>query len=272
MTTTEAAYTEVQINALRRLAREFRHGWAVEPDMPVTHPVPGVLMTHDFIRSCYMAIGLRDGWEAWQYGITSPDVPDYAGNVSHTTGTGRLSWQVSANGVVGIVVSRPASAGFDRTGHRPGVVVLSARIEHGSLVEIRSPETKDHRIPDVHSATWSPDGGPRAEPRHGDALLQALAAVVDVSMDIVRAALVAAGVPLSPAPDPVTSYLRTLTPQELSARATWTAGTLMLECEFRSIASQSGQTVLSIAQAERAICDSPIRCGELDAIIEAMSS
>lgn len=173
-------YTNVQYAALRTLARAYGHGWACEPDMPSTYPIPGAPWTQSFIAECYSAIGKRDGWEPWQYGIPSPG--KFAGSsdsVCHTTATGRLQWQVDPDGAVGIVICRPGAEYTDGDQIlQRCVVVLSARVEAGRVVSIRTPETRDHRIPDVHSASWSPEGGPRAEARHGDTLLEALSALV----------------------------------------------------------------------------------------------
>jgi hypothetical protein len=68
----------------------------------------------------------------------------------------------------------------------------SARVEAGVIVEIRTPETCDRCIPDVYDALWSPEGGPRAEARHGDALLDALVALV--GYQVAAAAVLAAGI------------------------------------------------------------------------------
>jgi hypothetical protein len=176
----ETTYTDAQYAMLRILAGAFGHGWATEVDMPTTYPIPGAPWTRSFIAECYAAIGRRDRWEPWQYGIGAPAAPGYSGRVGHTTGTGRLRWQVDEGGEVGIVICRPGAeyaAVGDKT-ERRGLVVLSARIEFGSIVEIRTPDARGNRIPDVYDATWSPDGGPRAEARHGDELLGALGALV----------------------------------------------------------------------------------------------
>jgi hypothetical protein len=206
-------YTDVQYAMLHTLARAYGHGWACEHDMPSAPAVDGTPWTAAFISECYAAIGKRDGWEPWQYGIPFPgaytggggtichvtatgrlqwQVAD-DGTICHVTATGRLQWQVADDGTVGLVICRPgetylesgetesaARAGRDVAYSRRSVVVLSARVGGGTVVAIRTPETRDHQIPDVYSASWSPDGGPRAEARHGDAMLEALSALVGV--------------------------------------------------------------------------------------------
>jgi hypothetical protein len=90
---------------------------------------------------------------------------------------------------------------------RRSEVVLSARIDGGGSIRvIRTPDTRDHRIPDVYSASWSPEDGPRAEARHGDAMLAALSVLC--SRHAALAALVSADVALSPVPptDPLQDY------------------------------------------------------------------
>jgi hypothetical protein len=187
-------YTDVQYAMLHTLARAYGHGWACEPDMPSAPAVYGTPWTESFLSECYSAIGKRDRWEPWQYGIPSPGAyTGGGGTICHVTATGRLQWQVAADGTVGLAICRPgdtylesgetesaARAGRDVAYSRRSVVVLSARVGGGTVVAIRTPETRDHQIPDVYSASWSPDGGPRAEARHGDALLEALSALVGV--------------------------------------------------------------------------------------------
>jgi hypothetical protein len=185
-------YTDVQYAMLRSLAAAYGHGWATEPDMPTAYPIEGAPWTQSFIAECYEAIGRRDRWEPWQYGISAPGETS-SGAVSHTTMTGRVQWQVDPGGIVGIVICRPGESysDVDRE-HFRSRVVLSARVEAGVIVEIRTPETRDHRIPDVYEARWSPEDGPRAEVRHGDALLEARAALVGRPAALV--ALASAGV------------------------------------------------------------------------------
>lgn len=194
MTTT---YSQPQFLALRTLAGAYGHGWATEPDMPKEHPSgPECLWTQSLIRECYEAIGQRDGWESWQFGISAPEESkNNRGPVCHTTGSGRLTWQVDADGVIGLVISRP---GPDRGFGPTGAVVLSARVRDGRVEEIRTPDTHGGRIPDVYMVTawWSDEAGPRAEARHGDELLRALAAVV--GRDVALAAIDHARVPRSP--------------------------------------------------------------------------
>jgi len=202
-------YTDLQYTALRRLAAAYGHGWATADGMPADHPIKGCLWTQSLIGEFYAALGRRDRLEPWQYGIPDPGAPGYSGAVCHTTASGRLTWRVDTDGSVGLVISRPEQ---DRGEGRQGVVVLSARVSAApdvvragvvyfgagarEILEIRTPDTRDRRIPDVHTAWWSPDGGPRAEARHGDELLRALSALVEHTT--ARRVLEAAAVPLTP--------------------------------------------------------------------------
>jgi hypothetical protein len=117
------------------------------------------------------------------------------GVVEHTTGTGRISWQVERDGAVGIVISRPGEiCGADEDGDpvRRSRVVLSALVRPDDSVEIRGVDNQDNRIANVWRELWSPEDGPRAEARHGDALRDALATVVGA--EAAEAACDAAGV------------------------------------------------------------------------------
>lgn len=210
--TTTTTYTAPQFAALRALARAYGHGWATS-EIPDAHPISGCLWTQSLIREFYTAVCRRDALEPWQVGIPDPGSDDYSGSVCHTTGTGRVSWQVADDGTVGIAISRPAPGRGDGEDRHAGVVVLSARVRGGAIEEIRTPDTRDHRIPDVHSATWSSDGGPRAEARHGDAMLEALCALIEPAA--ARVALEAAGVPLTESADPLQGYSQGYSPDEI---------------------------------------------------------
>jgi hypothetical protein len=200
MTSPEIHYTDAQYIALRALAAAHGHGWATESDMPTTHPIPGGLWTRSLIAQMYAEIGRLRQWEPWQCGICAPEAPHPSSMVvRHTTMTGRITWQVDPGGNVGVVVSRPGEEylqpGEDEP-RRRSWVVLSARVHDGQCIEIRTPDTRDHRVPDAWGTDWSPDGGPRAEARHGSALLGALAALIGRPAAV--AALDCAGVVVDP--------------------------------------------------------------------------
>lgn len=205
-----ASYTAIQFSLARSLASAHAHGWA-RSEIPDAPPIAGCLWTHELISTLYHQICERDGYEGWQYGIASPGPLSYSGCVTHETGTGRLQWQIAPDGKVGIAICRPDSEEYE-PGKRRSLVVLSARVAPDGAVEIRTPETRDHRIPDVHHLTWSPDNGPRAEARHGDALFDALGALV--GRPAALAAIECAGVALSPAPEPAPGW-----EERLKARA-----------------------------------------------------
>lgn len=193
---TNYPYTDAQYHALRLLASAHGHGWATS-GVPSEHPIPGALWTQNLIQELYYALGRMKAWEPWQYGISAPDAPSSTrGIVYHTTGTGRLQWEVDDLGTVGIVICRPGETYYDDSGeHTRSRVVLSACVR-GTSVEIRTPDTHDSRIPDVDTASWSGSDGPRAEVRHGDALLAALSTLV--GSNIAEKAIDAAGVQRSP--------------------------------------------------------------------------
>lgn len=178
-------YSLPQFRSALRLARAFGHGWAEVPgslglSSPTDHPVAGARWTMALVEELYRAIGRAGRWESWQYGISSPGPLNSSGCVTHVTMTGRMEWRIDPDGVAGVVVCRPGPSYLDEQGverHR-SLVVLSAVVDYDGGVEIRTADTKDGRIPDVHTATWSPVDGPRAEARHGDALRGVLAAMV----------------------------------------------------------------------------------------------
>lgn len=177
MTTEAITLTDVQYTAARALAHGHGHGWAHE--VPAAHPIPGCLWTAELIRELYAAVARRDRWEPWQWGISSPTISPASGNVVHTTMTGRCSWQVAPDGTVGIVISRPGEEYLDDSGPQiRSRVVLSARVRPDRTVEIRDADHRDGSIPNVWDAMWSPADGPRAEARHGDALVDALATLM----------------------------------------------------------------------------------------------
>jgi hypothetical protein len=186
-------YTPPQFRSLRALAHAYGHGWATASGMPADHPIADCLWTQALVGELYAALVARDRLEPWQCGIPDPGHTNGSGAVCHTTGSGRLTWRVDPYGDVGFVIERPAP---DRGESRHGVVVLSALVRDGVIVGVRTPDTRENRIPDVYTATWSADDGPRAEARHGDELLYALSALVEPGA--ARAALEVAGVPLTP--------------------------------------------------------------------------
>jgi len=165
-TTTVTTLTPAQFTAARALASKFGHLWAGVPD--------GTYDTVDI--------------EAWSdekqhlqlpAGIFCPTL-DKQGTVIHTTGAGRLSWEITPWGNVTLIVSRPAGEGSVEVAR---VQVINDNPDRFSIVDedylIHTSSREEWETNPAH-LTWDPDlKDGRVFGRHVEALLPAIVALLE---------------------------------------------------------------------------------------------
>lgn len=171
--------TPYQLFAAYALAREFGHEWSlldcgelqglspaqIEAKLKATHP--------DVFQHAFS--------------ITAPTIAAYTGDVVHTTGSGRLEWNISKEGHIKFFVHRPVRG-------MPGkaVTVLSLHLPpkpyqyySGEKVAVwgHAREWEDER----HLPYNDPRVGIRALPRHLDALERAVRALYENNPNVAQA-------------------------------------------------------------------------------------
>lgn len=117
--------TTTQIRTAHRLAATHSHEWACS----ITENTAAALVAVGGLDLLSRVVREQNG-NRWP-GIDRPFVDD-AGTVHHTTGSGRLRWEVEPDGYVRLWVSRPGEPTSETTGWgdhvRPGVDVLCAGV------------------------------------------------------------------------------------------------------------------------------------------------
>jgi hypothetical protein len=120
---TAGVMTRNQFDTAYTLARAYGHEWAMVPDNTWWS-------NHDGNTGRIREITLANGSAI--PGIQAPRVDD-AGNVVHTTGSGRLSWAISPDGATTLLVRRPYHGS-----------VLRANVGDGIAVERLNPDVPIH--------------------------------------------------------------------------------------------------------------------------------
>lgn len=146
---------DAQIRRAYALALEHAHGWACALDDAGLRPEGMTL------REIAAVTAAGGGWGPIAP-IPCPQL-DESGCVIHRTATGRLSWRVEPDGAVTVALSRPAGAAIEVHVCADGAVYA---------VPPPGPDTPPGEVPPDE---WT---GVALWPRHVDALLRAVAAVI----------------------------------------------------------------------------------------------
>lgn len=97
-----------QLRRLWQLAHSHGHQWAVAVSDDLPNADQHIAWSQRLIaEESFRAFPYNDEIDQGIAGICYPDAPDADGYISHTTGTGRLTWSVGADGHTHLVISRP---------------------------------------------------------------------------------------------------------------------------------------------------------------------
>ena len=105
-----------QLVAANKMAAKFGHGWSFKEGFLESYNKPVSEKAITLIANLLDTVGM---------GIHAPNIGE-DGNITHSTGTGRLNWSVDVNGSVTVNVKRPLIEWSDENGLNHGERIITA--------------------------------------------------------------------------------------------------------------------------------------------------